>query len=477
MPLKTESLPLATPLDPAEEPPGSIDPLGTLSAAERLADVLLPGFTARMWRARLLTFTAVSAAIADRVVALMGGREEVRLEARLAFERFYVSAVVRMHQKDPENYDRARRRLPGIDLARKALSVGEPLTRSNFLKGQAVNGPFGVMARLARNLELVDDEGYLGGNAPSLLLAWSEDQSLPGILDDKGSADRPGTVWAVNVTRLVAVYMGKNQWPGSSHGIWEQLATCLRLDQLGVREQRVLSQLLETDEIRRRMIEILRDSIQIYRDVDQGNGRGWTERIVFHQAVKAALRDGPIDRLISVASFAVEAYETATALFQQAFDGLIWSLKQYGGRAAPDVLLADPRLRSHLERTMGELGNHISLLDRAIEQMRDNPSSNHPSLIESLARLREETVTASASSLMLLVDTVLGRHERVQREKRKSAWIDRESQWTLMPGFGMDGDAPTVYVGTYLHPFRILNIYSMLADLRQISMETSDGEE
>src|SRR4051812_19512515 len=104
MPLKAESFPLATPLDPAEEPPGSIDPLGTLSAAERLADVLLPGFTARMWRARLLTFTTVSAAIADRVVALLGGREEVRLEARLAFERLYVSAIVRMHQKDPGNY-------------------------------------------------------------------------------------------------------------------------------------------------------------------------------------------------------------------------------------------------------------------------------------------------------------------------------------------------------------------------------------
>ena len=43
-------LPMATPLDPAEEPPGSIDPLGTLAHAERLADALLPGFTARMWR-------------------------------------------------------------------------------------------------------------------------------------------------------------------------------------------------------------------------------------------------------------------------------------------------------------------------------------------------------------------------------------------------------------------------------------------
>jgi hypothetical protein len=46
-------------------------------------------FTVRMWRARLLTFTAVAAAIADRAVGLMGGREDLRLSVRLAFERLF----------------------------------------------------------------------------------------------------------------------------------------------------------------------------------------------------------------------------------------------------------------------------------------------------------------------------------------------------------------------------------------------------
>lgn len=48
MPLSNECLPHATPLDPTEEPLGSIDPLGTLSAVERLAEVFLLGFTARV---------------------------------------------------------------------------------------------------------------------------------------------------------------------------------------------------------------------------------------------------------------------------------------------------------------------------------------------------------------------------------------------------------------------------------------------
>src|SRR5262245_28816139 len=139
MRLDFDWLPLATPLDPAEEPPGSIDPLGTLTHAERFAEALLPGFTARMWRARLLTFAAISTAVADRTVALMGGREDLRLDARLAFERLYVSAVVRMADRDPATYANDPRRLPGRDLAKKALLQGEPLTRANFLKGQAVN--------------------------------------------------------------------------------------------------------------------------------------------------------------------------------------------------------------------------------------------------------------------------------------------------------------------------------------------------
>src|SRR5450759_2372764 len=104
MPLSTNALPLPTPYDATEDPASSIDPLGTLAFAERLAEELLPGLTSRMWQARFLTFAAVSALISERVVALMAEREDVRLEARLAFERMYVSAIVRAHAESPEEW-------------------------------------------------------------------------------------------------------------------------------------------------------------------------------------------------------------------------------------------------------------------------------------------------------------------------------------------------------------------------------------
>ena len=104
MSLSVKYLPRATPLDPAEDPPGSIDPLGTLGPAERIAEVLFPGFTARMWRPRLLTFAAVAAVIAERVKSARTESDDGGLAARLAFERLFVSSVVRQHVRDPENW-------------------------------------------------------------------------------------------------------------------------------------------------------------------------------------------------------------------------------------------------------------------------------------------------------------------------------------------------------------------------------------
>ena len=71
----------------------------------------------------------------------------VRLRPVLAFERLLVSAIVRRAERDAEYAD-APRNLPGSEFAKTAFLAGEPLIRANFLKGQAVNGPFGVMARL-----------------------------------------------------------------------------------------------------------------------------------------------------------------------------------------------------------------------------------------------------------------------------------------------------------------------------------------
>ena len=100
-----------------------------------------------MWRVRLLTFAALAAEVSKRIAA---GRDDRLIDARLAFKRLFVSAVARQEESDVD-WRKASRRLSFIGLARQALRAGDqPLEQANFLKGQGVNGPFGVITRLAR---------------------------------------------------------------------------------------------------------------------------------------------------------------------------------------------------------------------------------------------------------------------------------------------------------------------------------------
>ncbi len=477
MPLSIAWLPMATPLDPAEEPPGSLDPLGTLNYAERLAEVLLPAFTVRMWRARLLTFATVAVAVAERTVVLMGGREDLRLEARLAFERLFVSAIVRLSERDPANYGRALPQLAGRDLASRALLAREPLTRGNFLKGQAVNGPFGVMARLARQLELVDDDGRVGRNAAALLIAWTEDEQMPGVLDEDGPATRVGAAWMTDAVKVTAACVGKREWPGGSHRIWEQLAQHLRPDQIGPRERRALLQILETTPIRRRVLGLLKDHVDVFREAQRTSDRGDVERTVLLRGIRPELGDDTVDRLIADVIVAADSYEQTASLLQQAFEGLIWGLKHRGGRATPDAVVGDERLSRHLARTRVALGKTVPRLDQAMNLLRNQPSLHTSQFVEPLARLREDVVAGGASEHDL-AQTVLNRHARVQRAKDKAQWIEREAHWTLMPGENrVSGDALPVWKDTYLHPFKISNAYAMLRDLGRVSLEDRNAEE
>lgn len=477
MPLNTAWLPMATPLDPAEEPPGSLDPLGTLNYAERLAEVLLPAFTVRMWRARLLTFAVVAAAVADRTVVLMDGREDVRLEARLAFERLFVSAMVRLAARDPANYGRALPQLPGRDLASRALLAGEPLTRANFLKGQAVNGPFGVIARLARQVELVDADGRVGRSATSLLITWSEDEQIPGVLDEDGPSTRAGSVWMNDAVKATVSCFSKHEWPGPNHRIWEQLALHLRPDQIGLKERRTLLQILETAPVRRRFLGLLRDRVDLFREARQTSDRGGVEKTILLRGVRPELGKDHVDLLIADVIAAADAYEQTTSLLQQAFEGLIWGLKQRGGRAMPETFLADDRLNRHLVRTRLALRKTVPRLEQAMNLLQNQPSLNATQYVEPLKRLREDVVAAGASE-PALAQAVLDRHARLQREKAKAQWIERDAHWTLMPGENrVPGDAPPVWKDTYPHPFKVLNAYAILRDLGRVRLGDQDAKE
>src|SRR5207248_11106523 len=140
---------------------------------------------------------------------------------------------------------------------KRALDAGDPVTRSNFLKGQAVNGAFGVMARLARHLELIADDGRPGAKASTLMSAWADDEGLPGVLDADGVSGKPGATWSADVVKATAASTGGRSWPGPGSRIWDQLGRYLRADRPGRSECRTILGLLRASSIRRRVIELL----------------------------------------------------------------------------------------------------------------------------------------------------------------------------------------------------------------------------
>lgn len=474
MPLQSDWLPVATPHDPAEDPPGSLDPLGTLLQAERLAEILLPGFTVRMWRGRLLTIATMAAWVADQVVTRLNNRDEVRLEARLAFERLVVSAIIRRTERDAA-YKDAPRNLPGRELARTALLAGEPLTRANFLKGQAVNGPFGVMARLARQLELVDVDDRPGKNAARLLSEWADDEALDGILDEKG--DRAGAKWLSEaVSRTIACVVDA-KWPGSGYAIWDQLAEHLRPDRIGRREKRFLLDTLCSSSPRKRMVELLRLNDELFRNVWKGQGsRGEAERTVLLGGIRPNLTDDPVDRLIDAAIAAAEAYEQTAALLQQTFDSLIFAIKERDGRARLEDILGDPRVGRHLAKTRLGLEKIIPTIDRALDLLEKQPAVSRSQVVDPLHQIKIEAEEAKMS-VERLVNAVMRRHLRVQQLKRKASWIEPGVQWTLMPGeHRVEGGALPNWQNTYLHPFKIPNVYSLLGDLGHVTRDSRYAE-
>jgi hypothetical protein len=224
MPLYLTELPFSTPYDPAADAEGSADPLGTQAGSERLASVILPGLTARMWRARLLTFSVVAADIADRIVRQQSDHEDLRLTARLAFERLFVSALVRAEREDPEHYSGVARHVPGSRTARRALDYDDGrLTKQNFIKGQVINGPSGVMARLARDLDMIDEDGQVSSKGHDLRSVWARKAISDDDADDEAGSDliRKAVVAVTNDIE-------DGVWRKKSAAIWDLVPTFLR---------------------------------------------------------------------------------------------------------------------------------------------------------------------------------------------------------------------------------------------------------
>jgi hypothetical protein len=430
-------MPYRTIADPETQGEGSLDPLGLALLADRLADWMLPGMTARMWRPRFVTAMAVTALIVEPFGDDLA--KDGISPPWLVLEWHYVEAVAAVNDTE-----QVLRRVPGIDKGRRVLRDGVPMSAGRYLKTPKVFGFHGVYKRLARHLDIVDDDLRLGEAGYRLLKLWEEEQGLVGFSDRErveGNGPRMRRLVSEGVREALEAghTVRSGRWPGA--GFFVEHLTPARI---GRREATLLRELLlqPDHEPMGEVFRMLGEPTARRRFPDEERERGLVAEI--RSRVSVDLRH----RLE-----AIEAYEGVTRPLQEAWD----RMRYLSTVRRPSVIRVDD---VSSDDRCGELANLLGeAIGRASEALGRSPVGRD---FEALARQFE-----GISSAGDLFHALWARHRTVQREKPpdgKRPWFEETADGALIvrPPYRADSAHPRE---EYVHPYRFFSVASFLDDL------------
>jgi hypothetical protein len=430
-------MPFRTLADPETQGEGSIDPLGLGTLADHLADELLPGMTARMWRPRFLTAIAVASTLVEPFEDRLAVDETT--PPWLALEWYYVEAMAGVSDGE----DGTLRRVPGIDKARRARRDGVPMNARRYLKTPKVFGFHGVYKRLARHLDLVDNDLRIGDRGYALVRTWAKEQGIPEVLDPARDDGAAKARMALREALDATLGSGQTERPRDWRGA-DFLVTHLVPGRIGRQEGELLwGALLDPEaEPRGEIFRLLRETAlrQTFQD---GNERRLLQ----------ALRRGASSELVRRVD-AIEVYEAVCRPLQEAWD----HVRRLATLARPAVLRAsevgsDPRL-GMLARTLPE----------AIQRARPTlGTSSIAAEFDQLIRPFGELRTGAD-----LVDALWTHHVSVQGDKPpegKRPWFEatKDGGLVVRPPYRVDEDVPPRE--WFVHPYRLVAVASFLDDL------------
>ena len=435
-------MPYRTLADPEVQGEGSIDPLGLATLANHLADWMLPGLTARMWRPRFLTAIAVTSLVVEPLAEELA--QDGVTPPWLVFEWHYVEAVAAL--ADKEGY--ALRRIPGIGKARQALKDRVPLNATRYLKTPKVFGYHGVYKRLATHIDIVDDSLALGENGHSLLRTWENEQGLAGFSDRERNEGEPAKL---RHTLREAVRQGlatgqterRPPWPGAAF-----FTSHLLPNNIGRQEARALWRLLlHAAQPHGELFTLCREPA-----VREQLGPDGSERravATLRPRVSADLR-----QRFDV----IEEYERFCRPLQEAWDHL-----RYLSTVCRPALLHVENVASH-----DRLGLLAALLRDTIQRTRE-VLSQHPSAaieFDHVARPFEEVRSAGD-----LFQVLWDHHRAIQKGKPpegKRPWFEEAKDGGLIirPPYRLD-KAPDPRE-EFVHPYRLFAVASFVDDLPEV---------
>ena len=428
--------------DPAERTEGSIDPLGMMGTYERLAERIYPWITVRMARPRFLTAMVVGAHVCE------GFAEDTAADnvtpAWLVFEWHVVEAFCRADL----------RRYPGRLKAEAALRRNQHLSAATYLKTPKVFGYTGIYRRLARGLQILDDDFYLDEGGYELLRAWEKDQRLDGFVDGRSGT---GAKLLATLRKSVRRGMEKasvdqtNGW-----AIWAELTRLLQADRPGRRECEWISQRLsrtdllsnredgEAQEMRREILAHLERHGAVDRQAEPSFFR------TLFSKVSPALRE----RLECI-----NAYEGLGRTVDDAFRYVLHLSAVKQGQPVSEGEFASD---SQAKALAGRLQGHVDALEAHFTEL------DWLQLVEGHVRRYRDVQRPEE-----LYRCVLEHHEDAQRRKPpdgKRPWFERLPDGIVVrPMYQQQHHLPPAFDDTYVFDYRTGTASSFLRDLGRVT--------
>ncbi|MDP9896782.1 hypothetical protein J2W32_005968 [Variovorax boronicumulans] len=396
--------PRLTAYDPGVVGEGGLDPLGLGAIADRLADVLVPGLRARMNQPRFVSLTAIGAMAYQELHKLTA--DEGKTTVDLAFEWLVVEAMVR-HSRRGDQAQPRNVGLPGNEKAQRALKGGNRVSRRTYLNGPRVFGFTGIYRPFSRDANVLTLEDQLGENAAVLVRAWEVDRKLNGYVDRVHST--PGGKLRKEIAEACKRSLEEAECSAPIHGqLLRELSDHLAPKAAGVKEREALRRLVSQSdhEIRNDLVAML---------TARPPAEGTPQRAIALELLASAAG------ATRVALQAVIDYEEAASALDRIFRRfLAFACNHHGAIVSPGEALGTPSLAQVAE----EIG---TLAQRAVDSVAQLGDAQLASDTADAFRL-----FAGPLSTSQFFDAIVERHEEVQTDKRKLAWLDRiGADWTV----------------------------------------------
>jgi hypothetical protein len=431
------SLPFLTLPDPLTTGEGALDPLGLSMIGDRLADQILPGLRARMFRPRFLTAIAVSAAVCE------GMEERPAADGitpdYLVFEWLVVEAFVREGDREKTL------RTPGTQKAQDVRDSGERMCARTYLKTPTVFGFHGIYKPLARHLGIVDDDLRLSDRGYELLKIWQTEQGLAGFLDS-AAGEGPGrsirqTLRSAVDEGLAAGYTSRSGgWNG-----WGVLARHLPPADAGPDEAAYLLRALGDPQAapRGEVFELLKE-VAVGSDASE-------QELTQNLLIPKASQD------LAGRLKAIVAYEAVCGVMEETFDWIRYLSTHSRDRPiGADTFAKDGRgkeLAAELPKRIAAAEQALSIAPLHVQQM-----------FTQLAKGFDGVRDANG-----LFEAILSRHQDVQQAKPpegKRSWFDRDAAGATFVRVPYRVTARPEAEHAWNRPYRISAALSFLDDLK-----------